>query len=220
MEMTSFESAVLLDAYAEIRRRFTGTKDLAHDWEHVSRVYTLALKIAEKEGANCFIVGMAALMHDLGHSPQHGSTKHHADLSVELATELLTSYQVPADTQELILHAIISHSFSRGAKPRTLEALVLRDADRLDSLGAIGILRWAVTGVLLSNPQTRFYHSDDPFGRHHNLDDRTYMLDHFFSKLLRLSDTMGTETGRQIAQKRTAFMHMYLNELGNELGIE
>jgi uncharacterized protein len=218
VEMMPFESSVLTNVYDEVKRRFAGIKDLAHDWEHVSRVYTLAREVAEKEGANCFIVGMAALLHDVGHTSQYDNTSHHADLSVTLATEILTAYRVPTDTQELILHAIIAHSFSRGLEPLTLEAQVLRDADRLDSLGAIGILRWAVVGVLLSNPQTKLYHPNDPFGKKHTLDDHTYMLDHFFSKLLKLGDTMGTETGRVMAQSRITFMHTYLDELEKELG--
>jgi uncharacterized protein len=219
MEIMPFESSVLSNVYAEVQQRFIGINDLGHGWEHVSRVYALALHIAEKEGANRFIVGMAALMHDLGRTSQHDDTRHHADLSVTLATELLANYQVPTDIQQSILHAIIAHSFSRGIEPHTLEAYVLRDADRLDGLGAIGVIRWAVTGVLLANPQTKFYHPDDPFGEKHVLDDHTYMLDHFFSKLLKLSDTMGTETGRTIAQRRTVFMHTFLDELKREIGM-
>lgn len=95
----------------------------------------------------------------------------------------------------------------------------LRDADRLDSLGAIGILRWAITGAIQRTPQTQSYYPDDPFAEWHTLDDRRYMLDHFFTKLLKLSNTMSTQTGRALAQQRTAFMHTYLNEFRRELGI-
>src|SRR6266705_7142624 len=196
METLQFETEVLSQSYAEMERRFAGVDDLAHGWEHVNRVYTLALHIAEQEGANRFVVGMAALMHDLGRTVQANSTIHHADLSVALAKELLATYQVSADIQEAVLHGIIAHSFSRGIPPRTLEARIVRDADRLDSLGAIGILRWAITGTLRRTPQTKTYHPTDPFAEHHSPDDRSYMLDHFFTKLLKLGDTMATETGR------------------------
>jgi uncharacterized protein len=115
------------------------------------------------------------------------------------------------------LHAIIVHSFSRGIPPRTLEARIVRDADRLDSLGAIGILRWAITGTLRRSPQTKTHHPTDPFAEHHSPDDRSYMLDHFFTKLLKLGDTMTTKTGQTLAQQRLAFMESYLDELRKEL---
>ncbi len=215
-------NSLLSNIYAEVQQRFAGFDDPAHGWEHVSRVYTLALHIAGQEGADRFIVGMAALMHDLGRTAQHGDNtkqpkQHHADLSVTLAAELLNAYQVPPDTQQAILHAIIAHSYSKGIEPRTLEARVVRDADGLDSLGAIGILRWAITGTIRRTPQTSTYHPDDPFAEQHVPDERSYMLDHFYSKLLKLADTMATETGHAMAQRRTAFMRDYLDEFRKEL---
>jgi len=219
METLQFETEVLFQSYAEVERRFAGVDDLAHGWEHVNRVYTLALHLAEQEGANRFVVGMAVLMHDLGRTVQDDTGKHHADLSVALASELLATYQVPVNVQDAILHAIIAHSFSRGVEPRTQEARVVRDADRLDGLGAIGILRWAITGTLRRSPQTKTYHPDDPFADQHVPDDHEYMLDHFFTKLLKLADTMATATGRALAEQRTAFMYRYLDELRKELDV-
>jgi uncharacterized protein len=219
MQTLPSEADILANIYEEVERRFSNMDDLAHGWEHVYRVHKLALHIAEQEGADPFIVALAALMHDLGRSVQGSTGQHHADISAMLASELLSAQGVPTDTREAILHAIAAHSFSRGIEARTIEARVVRDADRLDSLGAIGILRWAITGTLRRTPQTRSYHPDDPFADHHELDDHHYMLDHFYSKLLKLSDTMGTETGRALAQRRTAFMHAYLNEMRNELRV-
>ncbi len=198
MGTTFIESQVLAQTYNEVQERFTGIDDLAHGWEHVGRVYKLALHIAGCEKADSFIVGMAALLHDLGratHQDRADSERqqqmHHADLSVTLASELLDSYQVPADKQEVILHAIVA--------------------------GAIGILRWAVTGAVRRTPDTKSYHPDDPFAEWHNLDDSHYMLDHFYSKLLRLIETMTTETGRALARERTEFMYTYLDEFRREL---
>ena len=218
MKTTTDESQLLSDVYAEAHERFSLLNDLAHGWEHVQRVYRLALHIAQQEGADRFIVGVAALLHDLGRLT-HDETRHHADLSVIHARELLTRHQVPPDKQEAILHAIDAHSFSKGLQPRTLEARIVRDADRLDSLGAIGILRWAITGTQRGTPETRSYHPDDPFAEWHPLDDRRYMLDHFYSKLLKLSDTMSTQTGRKLAERRTRFIRTYLDEFKDELAM-
>jgi uncharacterized protein len=216
------ESQVLTQTYDEVQIRFMGSDDIAHGWEHIDRVYKLARTIAAREGADSFIVSMATLLHDLGRATdemdEHGRHIHHADLSVTLAGELLERYEVPAAKREAIVHAIVAHSFSKGIEPLTLEARVVRDADRLDGLGAIGVLRWAITGAL--RRATRSYHPEDPFAERHTLDDSRYMLDHFYSKLLKLADTMSTETGRELARERTAFMRVYLDEFRRELNFE
>jgi uncharacterized protein len=216
MKGVSVEAEVLAEVYTEVERRFTGFDDLAHGWGHVKRVYSLAVSIAEQEGANRFIAGMAALLHDLGRL-SHDTTMHHADLSTMLAAELLLPYRLAPETREAILHAITAHSFSRGIEPYTLEAGIVRDADRLDSLGAIGILRWAIAGTMRRTPQTQAYVPDDPFAEQHQPDDSAYMLDHFFTKLLKLPDGMITKTGRRMAEQRVAFMREYLDELREEL---
>lgn len=220
MQVRSFDeytrAAIQATLYEEIKRRFADINDPAHGWEHVNRVYELALHLAEQEEADSFIVGVAALMHDLGRTAPD-PTKHHAELSVTLAGELLTEQQVPTETQQAIFHAIEAHSFSHTIQPRTIEAKIVRDADRLDGLGAIGIIRWAITGTIRRTPQTLTYHPDDPFAECHQPDDARYMLDHFYTKLLKLSGTMSTTTGRALAQQRTAFMQTYLDELRKEL---
>jgi uncharacterized protein len=216
MEVNDVETQVLLKIYAELQQRYVGFDDPAHGWEHIERVYRLAVYIAEQEHADIFIVGMAALMHDIGHLSSDTSL-HHANLSMSLAGELLLAYGVSADTQAAIFHAIAAHSFSLGIEPRTLEAQVVRDADRLDALGAIGILRWAITGAVRRTGETHIYHLDDPFAEWHTLDDRRYMLDHFFTKLLKLDSTIATQTGRALARERTAFMRVYLDAFRKEL---
>ena len=218
MEANEVESQVLSKAYKEMQQRYVGFDDLAHDWEHVERVYRLAVYIAAQENADIFIVGMAALMHDIGRLSTDTS-QHHADLSMSMAGELLISYGISAATREAILHAIEAHSFSLGIEPRTLEAQVVRDADRLDALGAIGIVRWAITGVVRRTGETQIYHPDDPFAQWHTLDDRRYMLDHFFTKLLKLEDTIVTQTGRVLARERTAYMRTYLDAFRKELAL-
>ena len=210
------QTTIQANIFEEVKRRFAEVDDLAHGWEHVQRVYTLALFLAEREEADSFIVGVAALMHDLGRTV-HDSTKHHAEISVILAREILHAQSVSPYIQQAILHAIDAHSFSRNIEPRTLEACVVRDADRLDGLGATGIIRWAVTGTVRRTPQTLTYHPDDPFAEYHELDEKHYMLDHFYTKLLKLGDTMATATGRELAHHRTAVMQAFLDELRNEL---
>ena len=211
------QTHMLSEIYQEVQQRFATFDDPAHGWEHVRRVYEMAQRMAVEEGADSLITGSAALLHDIGRLVRRKGTPH-ALLSVEEAREILKRYPLEPAQVEAILHAIEAHSYSQAIEPRTLEAQVVRDADRLDGLGAIGILRWAITGTIKRKAQTKSYHPEDPFGEARELNDRLYMLDHFFTKLLKLETGMYTTTGRTLAQQRTAYMRDYLQELRAELG--
>ncbi len=150
---------------------------------------------------------MAALLHDLGRTTR-GPARSHAERSAKLAAKLLASYDLPPETQ----HAILAHGYRHSIEPATLKARVLYDADRLDSLGACGVMRWAMTTKRGRWPETATYHPDDPFALWRNPDGQHYLLDRFFTKLLQLPDVMKTETGRVMAERRIAFLRLYLQE--------
>ncbi len=216
MELSERESNMLAEVSMEVQARFADFTDLAHGWEHVYRVYHLALRIAEHEHANRFIVGIAALLHDLGRTTRDPK-RTHAERSAILATELLAPYALPLDTEQAILHAILAHNYRRGITPETLEARVLYDADRLDSLGASGVIRWAMTMKNKRWSEWKTYHPEDPFAAQRVPDEQHYLLDRFFTKLLKLPDVMTTTTGRAMTQHRVVFLHLFLQELQQEL---
>jgi uncharacterized protein len=215
---TLSQTELLTTLYEETQQRFASFDDPAHGWEHIRRVYQLAQRIGEEERADLLIVSIATLLHDIGRLiPRKGVP--HALLSVQEARIILSKYELASQQVTEILHAIEAHSFSQGIEPCTLEARVVRDADRLDSLGAIGILRWAISGTIKRKNQTRSYHPGDPFAEWHQLDDRLYLLDHFYTKLLKLEKDMSTTTGRALAQQRTEYMRAYLREFKAELEV-
>lgn len=217
MKIVFNQSSALAQIQENVQQRFMHCYNLAHSWDHVTRVHALAAYIAKYEGADQFIVGMAVLMHDLGHTIECKGNEHHVDLSLKLASELMFTYQIPPTLQDAITHAILAHSFSRGIEPRTLEAGVVRDADRLDALGAIGIMRWGIVGGQREKTGRKPYQLDDPFVERHSLNDNLYMLDHFYTKLLKLEKGMMTETGLRLARRRTTFMRQFLDEFKHEL---
>jgi uncharacterized protein len=198
MEITERETAMLAEVSMDVQARFADFTDLAHGWEHSFRVYHLALRIAEQEDANSFIVGMSALLHDLGRTTRDPK-RTHAERSAILATELLAPYALPLDTEQAILHAILAHNYRHGITPETLEARVIYDADRLDSLGASGLMRWAMTMRNRRWAEWKSYHPDDPFAARRAPDEQHYLLDRFFTKLLKMSEVMTTATGRAMA---------------------
>ena len=218
MEITEHAIHMLAEEERSVQDHYCDFTDLAHGFEHVQRVYHLAMQLAEQERADGFIVGIAALLHDLGRTIR-GPTRSHTERSAKLAKQLLASYDLPSEALYAILHAILAHGYHHGIEPTTQEARVLYDADRLDSLGASGVMRWAMTMKRGRWPQTRIYHPDDPFALWRDPDAQHYQLDRFFTKLLKLQETMTTNTGRAMAARRIAFMRLYLQELQHELTI-
>ena len=84
-------------------------------------------------------------------------------------------------------------------------------------LGACGVMRWNMTTQHGRWPETSTYHPDDPFALWRNPDGQRYLLDRFFTKLLKFQEAMTTATGRVKAERRTTFLRLFLHELQHEL---
>jgi len=82
-------------------------------------------------------------------------------LAAEKAISLLTGLRWSTDRQQAVAHAIEAHSFSAGIEPRTLEARILQDADRLDALGFMGVARCFYTAGRMGSS---LYDPADPGG--------------------------------------------------------
>lgn len=189
--------------------------DAAHDLEHIRRVVKTATMLAHTEGADLTVVLPAAWLHDCVIVPKDSPLRPHAStMAAEKAITFLTQIAYPTHVFDAIYHAIEAHSFSANIPPRTWEAQVVRDADRLDAIGAIGVARCLMLGGAMGRP---LYAADDPFGHTRQFDDTTNVIDHFYCKLLRLADGMMTEAGRIEAQRRTAFMQQFLEQLRTEV---
>ncbi|MCA1667406.1 MAG: HD domain-containing protein [Thermomicrobia bacterium] len=193
-----------------------GTEDAAHDTSHIQRVVANARLLAEAEGADRAVVLPAAWLHDCVIVPKDSPERTQASrLAAQAAGDFLRDAGYPARHIPAIEHAIAAHSFSARIAPQTREAQVVQDADRLDALGAIGIARTLMLGGAMGKP---LYDAAEPFPTARTADDGENVLDHFFVKLLTLSETMQTRAGRAEAERRTAFMHDYLTHLAAEIG--
>lgn len=169
-----------------------------HDFYHTMRVYHTAVQIAQTEGADRQIVGLAALLHDVDDRKLSPETCEEKDR----ARAFLRRNGVNGRQAEQIIQIISEISFSAGyGTPSTLEGRCVQDADRLDAIGAIGVARAFAYG----GSQGRAMY--DPDGN----DDSTTIA-HFYQKLLRLKDLMTTETGRNLATKRDAYLRGFLKE--------
>lgn len=189
--------------------------DPAHDLAHLDRVWVNVQAIARPE-ADMTVLLAASYLHDLVNLPKNAPDRHTASRrSAEAAAPILRDLGFDEAQIAATGHAIAAHSFSAGIPPETEEARILRDADRLDALGAIGIARnFSVSGSL----GRALYDPADPFCEHRAPDDALYSLDHWRVKLLSLPQGMLTIKGRALAQARIALMLRFLDDFAAEIG--
>lgn len=204
------------EAVAYVDRRMA--QDGAHDWAHLTRVYTNARAIFEGEGEGDWeALAVAALFHDVVNLPKnHPDRSRASELAAEEARGWLAERGWRDDAaRDAVAVAIRCHSFSRGERAQTPEARALSDADRLDAIGAVGIARCFIVGANLGREP---FHPVDPLATSREPDEMTYGVDHFFQKLLKLAPNMYTETGRALARERHHTMVRFLHALSDELG--
>lgn len=185
--------------------------DGAHDLAHLRRVWRNVAAIRAEEGGEERILLAATLLHDCVWVDKASPERPMASrLAAARARDLLADLGWPAPDIARVCHAIEAHSFSANIPPETLEARILQDADRLDAMGHIGVARclWiaGAQGAAISHP-------DDPRANARPLDDQSYALDHFQTKLLGLGARMQTPTGQHLADTRQAALRAFYEGL-------
>jgi len=194
--------------------------DAAHDFDHVMRVTRLAERIAASEGADQTVVQVAALLHDLpapGRAEVDPRVAHHLR-AAEYARQLLVERGAEESFVTQVIHCIEAHRYrDRTAEPATLEARCLYDADKLDSIGAIGVARaFAYAGAhgsrLWRKPLSAIEHSENE----RSTAEYTPVHEYVF-KLRRLLATLHTPTARAIGARRHAVMTAFFEQLDAEM---
>lgn len=203
---------------AEAKKHFVDARG-SHDFDHVERVLKMAVHIGKKEKADLEILRIAAVLHDISRKSQDhqkGKTDHAQEGASE-AMKILKFHKVSDEKIAKIIHCIESHRFRSSKKPQTLEAKILFDADKLDSIGAIGIGRaFLFAGEIkakLHNPgktdteilKTQEYSPDDTAYRE------------FLIKLSKIKSRLHTKTGRKLAESRHDFMVEFFKTLKKEI---
>ena len=177
----------------------------------------MALKIGRIEGADLRVLDVAALLHDIGRREEDTSKGLvcHAEISAAKSRKLLAKYKLKKEEQENILHAILSHRFRNNHEPITIEAKVLFDADKLDSIGAIGLGRIFLfageVGAKLYNEDRANAHKTKAYS-----EEDTAWRD-FLVKESKVKDRMLTKTGKRIAVGRHRFMVNFFRQFWLEV---
>ena len=208
--------AIILETADMVKEKLKN-EGTGHDWYHIKRVWKTAQSIGEQEKGNLFIVEMAALLHDL----IDDKLVEDPSRAAEEVEYWLEGAGVPSKDMERIITIIHSISFKGGGNRSSLslEGQIVQDADRLDAIGAIGIGRCfsyaGSKGHVLFDPElsVREHMTEKEYR-----EGKTSAIHHFYEKLLKLKDLMNTESGKQLAEDRHAFMEDFLVQFFEEWG--
>jgi uncharacterized protein len=189
--------------------------DGSHDTSHLQRVWKNAAAIHAEEGGDAQVLFASTLLHDCVAVEKNSPLRAQASrLSADKAGQVLKSLGWPNAKIEAAAHAIEAHSFSAGIAPATLEAKTLRDADRLDAIGMLGVARCFYVAGRLGRA---LYDPADPHATQRPLDDTRFTLDHFQTKLLKLASGFQTATGARMASIRHTRLQRFLDEFADEI---
>ena len=210
--MTNNET--LIEATKDYVRTTLTDAEGGHDWFHTLRVYNNSLLISKSEQVDSLVVALGALLHDIADSKFHEGDE---TIGPKTAREFLFKHNVDSSVIEHVIKIIENISFNKsleiGEKFTSSELDVSQDADRLDAIGAIGIARCFNYGGFknrkLFDPSIK---PNMEMTKEEYKKSTAPTINHFYEKLLLLSDKMNTKTGRSIAKQRHQFMEQYLDQ--------
>ncbi len=212
----------------EIADSYYPRHDWAHGRNHIERVLRMAKEIGKQENANLEIIELAAILHDIFENREAhsnvGGFRHEIEGSNE-ARRILTKVGAAESTINGVCHCIESHRKRSGIiEPQTIEAKCLFDADKLDCIGAIGIIRSTFVSF---DHQQEFYREEKDLEayKHRNLRRDGTIIDYaqhssnleYELSLKDVAKRMYTETGKKLANERSAFMDEFYSRLREEL---
>lgn len=211
--MNQLES-IVEKAFCYVKDFFEGDYS-GHDYYHTVRVYRLAKRLAKEEQGNMEIVLLAALLHDVDDRKLTGNVTD----TYPNARQFLSANHLEKDRIEEIIQIISQVSFKGedSVLPDTLEGKIVQDADRLDAIGAIGIARTFAYGGAKGMPMhLPDYEIKDNMTQEEYYQNRGTSIGHFYEKLLKLKNLMGTETGKRLAAERHQYMAAFLERFIEE----
>lgn len=207
---------MLLEACAEEVEKLLLDAEKGHDWFHIQRVRRNVRHLQAQEGGQLLVLELAALLHDINDAKFNGGDEGAgARKAAAILQKLGADAPLIAQVSDLILHC----SFKGGQKDDepSLELQILRDADRLDAIGAIGIARTFHYGGFKDQA---IYDPSLPVREQMSVDEyrngKSSTINHFYEKLLLLKDGMYTETGKALALERHQFMEQFLAQFYRE----
>lgn len=213
------KNKIIENTIAFIKKQFC-EEGSGHDWFHIERVYKNSCYILKEEtSADEFVVKMTALLHDVDDWKFSVDNK----TNTSRIEKFLNKQNVEENDIEKITSIIKTLSFKGGvvnSTQYTIEGMIVQDADRLDSIGAIGVARAFTYGGYKNNIIYDPNVSLKTFTLLEEVKEKNTTINHFYEKLLKLKDLMNTDIGKKLAQERHDYMQNFLNQFYKEWNIE
>lgn len=216
----SYNNAYMNSDFSKLSERvksFLEEESSGHDFYHAERVFNTALHIQKKEGGDKYVIGAAALVHDICRPWEKKTGKSHfGDEALEIIKGVLEKAEAPGDKILSTLDVVSLHDiydWTDKIKNKSLELQIVQDADNLDAIGAIGIARTfafgGAHGLSIYNPGENLdFEKDFVEDPKH----RTSTIAHFYEKLLKLKNNMNTKTGKELSEYKHKIMTDFLKE--------
>jgi len=212
---------VLVQSIQKKVQTFFETKEGSHDWEHIKRVWKLSNYIQSIEGGNKELIELCALLHDVSdHKYNGGDFELGGKVAKQWIVDLGGSEQL-ADKVAFIVPRISFKGSQVEDEDLPIEGLIVRDADRLDAIGAIGIARAFAYGGSKNRPlydekiKPVMHLSKEAY-----MDSKSHTVNHFYEKLLKVKSRIHTDTAKQLAHSRHLFMEKYLDQFFEEWNVD
>ncbi|GAA0116031.1 HD domain-containing protein [Clostridium senegalense] len=203
----------------------------AHNLDHVFRVYNMCRLLAEYEkNVDLEVLIIAALLHDIARVEESNDKTgeiDHAILGSEIAENILIDLNYEKEKIEKIKHCIVTHRFRTGNEPKTIEAKILFDADKLDVIGASGIARTFMLAGQFGQRLIVDESIDDYLeintvenGRLKDVSKHTPFIE-YEVKFKKIPNKLYTKKAIEIGKERLNFMDEYFSKLKSEIkGVE
>jgi uncharacterized protein len=193
-------------------------KDAAHDPEHIFRVLYLSLSIASKitEKINFDILIASCLLHDIGREEQYKNQNIcHAEIGGIMAKEFLLKNGWSEKDSDHVKDCISTHRFRGDNIPKTLEAKILFDSDKLDVVGCLGISRTLMYKGIVGNNLYEIKNDKLCLGESKN-DKETFLKEYNF-KLKNLYDNFYTKEATEMAKNQREIAQLFYNNLVDQI---
>ena len=204
--------------FEQIKKQIVGffDKNSSHDLDHTMRVYNMCIYIGKKEWADLEILEIASLMHDIWRPKQHETKGRicHAEYWAILTKKILEDLWLEKEKIDHVVDCISTHRFRKWNNPETLEAKILFDADKLDSIWAV----WIWRAFMYANEVGARLHNDKDTNlentKEHSSEDTAFR--EYMFKLIKVKNKLFTQTAKNMAKKKHKTMVRFFDSLNEE----
>ncbi len=194
--LTNEEIIILTENFA---KDYMKKYDDSHSFDHAMRVKNMATTLAISENLNeeqIFIIQLAALTHDINDSKYSNNNEDTQENVLRgFFNNLIDDKSILENIIDIACNVSLSHELAKTSSSyKSIELDCVRDADRIDSLGAIGISRYFTYGIV--NKQSNISSIID------NIENRTNIL----------MNNINTDMGKKISTDKYRIIRMFIED--------